>query len=198
MIGFLQGFVQWKADNKIIINTGGTGYLVNICHSERIPKLNEEIELYIYTYVRDDAFDLYGFFSMEERELFSTLLSVSRVGPRAGVNILSTLTYDEFINAILMEKIAVLKQVSGIGPKTARRLILELQSKVEELSQQHGSFQEDNTGQTTGEDLYQALMGLGYSRQEITKAVKELEFAENISLEDKIKMVLSYFGRESL
>ena len=193
MIGFLEGRVRWKTEDKIIVKCGGTGYLVHICHPQKISDTGEMVELFVYTYVRDDAIDLYGFLTMKERELFSTLLSVSRVGPRAGMNILSTLNYDQFVKAILTEEINVLKQVSGVGPKTARRLILELQGKIEELGERYGA----SVDQTAGQELFQALTGLGYTREEVSGAVEELDFPEVISLEEKIKRVLSYLGKES-
>lgn len=196
MIGYLEGKVRWKTKNKVIINVRGTGYLVFVSDQYQIPQKEEQISLYIYTYVREDTFDLYGFSSMKERELFDILLSVSRVGPKAGMNVLSTLKYDEFIKAILTEKITVLKQVSGIGPKTAKRLILELQGKIEDLGQEFR--QTGLPGEDTNDDLYEALNSLGYSQREIDRVLPEIDFAKQATLEEKIKQTLSYLGKENV
>ncbi len=196
MIGYLEGEIKWKTGNKVIITSGGTGYLVFVSDLINLPDPGGEIELFIYTYVREDTLDLYGFNSMKERELFDILLSVSRVGPKAGISVLSTLRYEEFINAIMTEDTSVLKQVSGIGPKTAQRLILELEEKISELGQEYQSTETD-TGKVPDDDLYEALNSLGYTRSEINSALHEIEFSAGSSLEEKIKKTLSYLGKES-
>lgn len=193
MIGYLKGRVIWNNDNKIIINVNNVGYQVEIADSNHIHLNSKEIELYIYTYVREDTLALYGFKTLEERKLFITLLSISGIGPKAAANILSSLSYDKFINAILTENVAVLKQISGIGPKTAQRLILELKSKVEDLAV---NLNMEIKSQTYDKDLYDALTGLGYSATEIDKAVESLSLDYSKNIETKIKEVLSYLGKE--
>ncbi len=193
MIGSIEGKLSWRSENKIIIDTGGVGYLVEVTDFLNIPAVGEKIGLYIYTYVREDTLKLYGFKTMEERELFKVLLSVSRIGPAAASSILSTLSYNEFIKAILEENIQVLKEVSGIGKKTAQRLILELKSKVENLGREI-----EVTGRKIQDtdELYEALQGLGYSSREISGALDDVKLKEEDRLEDKIKKVLGYLGRE--
>lgn len=194
MIGYLEGTLSWQSGQKIIIDVNGVGYLVEVTGFNKILQVGDRINIFVYTYVRDDALHLYGFDTMAERKLFSTLLTVSRIGPRAALNILSSLSYGRFINAILTEDIAVLKEVSGIGPKTAQRLILELKSKVEEMSSDMQIAVP--RGQQSGE-LYEALNNLGYSNSEINKALSGIDFAAEDMLEDKIKQVLSYLGKEN-
>ncbi|MTI61313.1 MAG: Holliday junction branch migration protein RuvA [Firmicutes bacterium] len=193
LIGYLDGQVQWYKGNTVIVNINGIGYYVEVTDAAIIPEVGKGIKLYIYTYVREDALSLYGFKEIEERELFTTLLTVSGIGPKAALNILATLSYDSFINSILTENLAVLKQVSGIGPKTARRLILELQGKVGELannlSQGIIKFSDD-------EEIHLALQGLGYSPQEIKQTLSGMEFAENTTIEEKIKKALTRLGKE--
>ena len=196
MIGSLNGKIKTKFENKLIIEVNGVGYLVEVADMSRIEAESKESHLYIYTYVREDQLDLYGFKTMEERQLFKILLSVSRIGPKAAINILSHLSYDRFINAILTENIAVLKEVKGIGPKTAQRLVLELKNKVDELAK-NISIDENETNQDD-EELYDAILSLGYSRKEIDKAKNDIDFAQDENLENKIKKVLSALGKESL
>lgn len=194
MIASLNGRLSYKSDNQIIVDVSGVGYLVETTDLSVLPEIGEKIELYIYTYVREDAIDLYGFPTMEERQLFKILLSVSRIGPKAGINILSNLSFENFINAIMTENIAVLKEIKGIGPKTAQRLVLELKSKIDELAQEH---QFKQSGKADSEELFEALNNLGYSRKEVSEALKELDLSDDVQLEDKIRKVLSYLGKES-
>ncbi|MFW5999749.1 MAG: Holliday junction branch migration protein RuvA [Halanaerobiaceae bacterium] len=194
MIGYLEGTVSWVSEESVIVNVDGVGYLLQIAGDLNLFSPGEKVSLYVYTYVREDSLRLYGFEKMEERELFSTLLSVSGIGPSAATNILAVLSYQRFVNAILTENLAVLQEVSGIGPKTARRLVLELQGRAEDLAR---SMQMDNIDQTAETDLYEALGNLGYSRQEIDGALSELNLDQELQLEEKIREVLSYLGRES-
>ena len=199
MIGYLEGILAHQLKSKVIIDVKGVGYLVYPVTRGELPGVGEDVSLYIYTYVREDTLDLYGFNSLKERELFSILISVSRIGPRAALNILSVLSYQEFIDAILAEKIEVLKQVSGVGPKTASRLILELKEKIKKLGgAESPAFAETISGKTGGNnELYQALNNLGYSRREVEEAIGGINLEENDKIEEKIKKVLSYFARES-
>ena len=196
MIGSLRGNIDKIIDNQLIINVNGVGYLVEVADIVDFTQDSKEIFLYIYTYVREDQLSLYGFKSIEERQLFEILLSVSRIGPKAAINILSNLSYDRFINAILTEDISLLKEVKGIGQKTAQRLILELKNKVDELAK-NISIEKPQEVQDD-EELYDALLSLGYSAKEVDKALKEIDLSKDDSLEDKIRKVLSTLGKESL
>src|SRR6056297_1098145 len=195
MIGYLEGKLIFHKNDSIIIDVNGVGYQVRIPGIYSNKDINKKLELFIYTYIREDAMQLYGFETFEEKKLFKTLLSVSRVGPSAAMNILSSLAYERFINAILSENVAVLKEVSGIGPKTAQRLILELKSKIEDMLPEL-QIEKGKSMKKYDEDLYEALTQLGYSTQEIDKAVNNLDLDTEMKLEDKIKNVLSYLGRE--
>lgn len=196
MIGSLRGKIKTKFESQLIIEVNGVGYLVEVADITRLAPEGKESHLYIYTYVREDQLALYGFQTMEERQLFEILLSVSRIGPKAAINILSHLSYDRFINAILTENIAVLKEVKGIGPKTAQRLVLELKNKVDELAKNINIEKSEDSQED--EELYDAVLSLGYSRKEIDKAKTNVDFKEDENLETKIKKVLSALGKESL
>jgi len=196
LIGSLRGKIKTKFESQLIIEVNGVGYLVEVADITRLAAEGKKTHLYIYTYVREDQLALYGFQTMEERQLFEILLSVSRIGPKAAINILSHLSYDRFINAILTENIAVLKEVKGIGPKTAQRLVLELKNKVDELAKNINIEKSENSQED--EELYDAILSLGYSRKEIDKAMANVDFKDNENLEIKIKKVLSTLGKESL
>lgn len=197
MIGSLDGEITWKVENKLIVDVSGVGYMVETADMNELPPVGEKVFLYIYTHVREDQLALYGFKAVEERQLFEILLSVSRIGPKAAINILANLSYDRFINAVLTENIALLKEVKGIGQKTAQRLILELKSKVDELSQ-NIDVKEGEKDSKADDQLYDALLGLGYSAREVDKSLSEITFNQEESLEDRIKKVLSSLGKESL
>ncbi|MFW6006464.1 MAG: Holliday junction branch migration protein RuvA [Halanaerobiales bacterium] len=199
MIGSLSGVLKWHSRNKIIIEVSGVGYLLEIYDLFKCPQVGEDIDIFVYTYVREDTLDLYGFQTMTERELFVTLLSVSRIGPKAAMNILSSLPYDEFVKAILSENVAVLKKISGIGPKTAQRLILELQNKIDDLAEKTElSIMDKNMEDLKNKELHEALNNLGYSNKEINHALSNVDMDQDTGLEDKIKKILSYLGKESI
>lgn len=195
MIGHLEGKLIYNNESNIIIDVNGVGYQVEVPNVYTKKDLNKKLELFIHTYIREDALDLYGFETAEEKKLFKTLLSVSRVGPKAAMNVLSSLSYERFINAILSENVSVLKEVSGIGPKTAQRLILELKSKIEDMLPEL-QIDKGKSMKKYDEDLYEALTQLGYSKREVDKAIENLELDTELELEEKIKNVLSYLGRE--
>ncbi len=197
MIGYLEGELTWQSDHQIIININGVGYLVEVTELFSSSHMGEKVSVYVYTYIREDALKLFGFETMEERELFKTLLSVSRIGPRAGLNILSTLSYNRFVNAIMTENVSVLKEVSGIGPKTAQRLILELKNKIDDLARDIQISSVEKSSVTRDEELYEALNKLGYSNREVERAWASIDIEDDTRLEEKIKKVLSYLGKES-
>lgn len=193
MIAYLKGQIIWNKGNKVILNVDNIGYLIELTDPSLVNGSDRELELYIYTYVREDVLDLYGFRNLEERELFITLLGVSGIGPKAGLKILSTLSYDKFVDAIITENVSTLKQIPGVGLKTAQRLILELKNKMKELA---SNYEIDVNNQVYDEDLYNALTGLGYTSTEIDKAIQDLKIDSSTMIEEKLKMVLSYLGKE--
>ncbi|MGM0445497.1 MAG: Holliday junction branch migration protein RuvA [Bacillota bacterium] len=195
MIGHIEGKIIYNNEGSIIVNVNGVGYQIKVPTLYTKKDINKKVELFIHTYIREDALDLYGFESPEEKKLFKILLSVSRVGPSAAMNILSSLSYERFINAILTENVAVLKEVSGIGPKTAQRLILELKSKIEDMLPEL-QLDKTKTMKKYDEDLYEALTQLGYSKREIDDAIDNIDLDPDKKLEQKIKEVLSFLGRD--
>ncbi len=195
MIGYLNGKVVEVKTEELIVSVNGVGYQVNLPAAFSYYQNGDDCELYIYTYVREDALELFGFKEKESKQLFIKLLSVSGIGPKVALSIISTLSPEKFAQAVINEDINVLKQVSGIGPKSGQRLILELQDKLDDILLASGS----GTGSKTlvhDDELYSALNNLGYQDSEINNAVHDLGSELSGELEDKIMQVLNYLGKE--
>ena len=201
MIYFVTGILSHTEDNYIVIEAHGVGYKImvpeNVMYS--LPKLGESIKLYTYFHVREEQQHLYGFSSLEDKNIFTTLTSVSGVGPKVGIKILSTIETRDLIAAILQENITTLTSVSGVGKKMAERMIIELKDKLAKLfptlpesSGNHPGLQKVSKEMT--QDLTLALKTLGYSKDEIRKAVTAASdsLKESQSLEQSIKILLKY------
>jgi len=181
MIGKLTGNVDEKDLNRVVIDVNGVGYEVTVPRSTmaKIPAVGERVKLFVYTYVREDTLTLYGFSTREEKELFQIVLGVSGVGPKLAMSILSDLTADAFKRAIMEQDIMALSKISGVGKRTAERLVLELKGKfkVEEVGEEAEIDGFAGAGDAYSEALA-ALQALGYTLDEaessLARAVKSL------------------------
>lgn len=135
MYDFIEGELVRYSEQAVVIETGGIGFSINPSRSalDGLPGLGEKAKLYVHQEVKEDDVSLYGFADREERKLFREAISVSRIGPKTGLQILSSMDDKEFRRAIMDEEEATLTSVKGIGKKTARRLILELGDKISDL-----------------------------------------------------------------
>ena len=135
MYAFLQGKLHSKKSGEAIINCSGVGYLVNISMQtfDKLPEVNAEVFLNTYLIVREDAHLLFGFFDNQELELFKLLISVSGVGPKVSLGILSSIAPTELCNCIVRNDLLKLQKLPGIGKKTAERIVLELRDKITKL-----------------------------------------------------------------
>lgn len=133
MIGHLRGKLLEKHPNQLLLEAGGVGYEVQIPVStfSALPDAGSEIILRIHTHVREDAFSLFGFLSLEEKQLFEKLISVSGIGPKLAITVLSGLPTAELVGAIREGKLAELVRIPGVGKKTAERMLLELRDKLD-------------------------------------------------------------------
>ena len=149
------------------------------------------MKLYTHLHVREDDLSIYGFGSLDELKLFETLISVSGLGPKTAMGMLSAMSADQVAMAIASGSVEILTTIPGIGKKTADRLILELKDKVGGvmISTPAGRAAQENA------DVITALVSLGYSVQETTRAVNSLPTGKKLSLEDKVKMALQYLGK---
>lgn len=180
MIAYLSGKIFEKDANSVIVQTGGVGYEVTIPLSTfyELGDVGTDAELRIYTYVREDSFQLFGFKTLQERELFLKLITVSGIGPKVAISMLSAIKADEIVAAIRTENLVLLTSIPGIGKKTAERLVIELRDKVAALSASAiagGSVDIPPTGSTNEiyEDAISALVNLGYQRNAAEKALKK-------------------------
>lgn len=181
MIAYLSGKLLEKEANSVIVDVNGVGYEVAIPLSTfyELGELGSDVALRIYTYVREDTLSLFGFKTMREKELFLKLISVSGIGAKSGIGILSGMSADEIINAIRSNNLVRLNSIPGIGKKTAERIVIELRDKINTISA--GVSETSPTSETptisSGNDVYDdavsALTNLGYQRQFAEKALNQ-------------------------
>lgn len=195
MIGFLRGILALKGEGSIIIDVGGVGYRV-IVPSNTSAYLNsegQEITVYTTMIVREDDVSLYGFSGRNELDAFRKLISVSGVGPKAGIAILSAFTYDQLQQAIIFEDAKALQKANGIGKKTAERIVLELKDKFGAGVAADGIVDIDSdTALATSNERSEAISGLvalGYTRGEATSALAGVK-GDNLTAEEYIKKAL--------
>jgi Holliday junction DNA helicase RuvA len=188
MIGSLSGKISHKGTGYIILNAGNVGYKVFITPTLWASyKVNQEISLVTHTYVREDQITLYGFPTLSELEFFELLLTVSGVGPKSAVGIMSLASLEMIKSAIVSEDPTVFTKVSGIGRKTAERVIVELKEKLKDEASTAPVAREHS-------DALDALIALGYSQQEAREALKAVPKEVSI-LQEKIKIALKKLGR---
>lgn len=173
MIGSLEGRLASKSIDEVVIEVGGVGYNVAIPLStyEALPSEGEETKLLTHLHVREDELTLYGFATGRERRLFKTLIGVTGIGPRLALHVLSRLTPERFVGAVLRQDLATLTGISGVGKKTAERMILELKDKVVDIAAAEGA-EEGARLTTSGEDAVKALIALGIGRRAAEGAVR--------------------------
>jgi Holliday junction DNA helicase RuvA len=194
MIAFLSGKILEKHANTVIVDVGGVGYEVTIPLSTfyELGEVGADVSLRIYTHVREDAIQLFGFKTMHERDLYLKLLSVQGIGAKSGITMLSGMNADEIIGAIRTDNLARLTAIPGVGRKTAERLVIELRDKVGELSV--GAPGSQTSGKPTDavfEDALSALTNLGYQKNAAEKALKQ-------AVDDGTEMTVQKLLRRSL
>jgi len=170
MIAFLKGNIIQKTSNKVILDVGGVGYCAFIPLSTylKLGETNSQEELYIYMHVTDNTLALYGFHSQDEKELFLKLIGISGIGPKSALNVLSGIETGDLKEAIQNSDVARISLIPGIGKKTAIRIALELQEKLEKKEEILAA-----PGYKEREDLISALVNLGFKRKEVEKIVDD-------------------------
>jgi Holliday junction DNA helicase RuvA len=197
MIYSLNGHIEKKLPPHLVVNVNGVGYFVQ-CPLQLINSLkeNDAIKLVIYHHFRDDAQQLFGFETVKERELFELLISVSGIGPKVALGILSSVKISDLISAIQSDNIMLITQCPGVGKKTAERLVIELKDKVKGVVMGAPTVVSPTASLPAhdSDDIVMALRQLGYQKDEIRrgfmKHAKELSTVE--SIEDQIKILLKY------
>ena len=192
MIATLEGILEYRGDDSVIINVGGIGFRVYVptSTSGQLGAVKGRVSLYTHLHVREDNISLYGFASSEELTLFKSLISVTGIGAKLALALLSALNPGQLVMAITSGDIDLLSQTPGIGKKIASRLVVELKGKLE-------NDWRDVALPLAPErvDVIAALTGLGYSVMEATKAISKLPDSEGLSLEEKVKMALQQMAR---
>lgn len=197
MFAYIKGTLEMKLNNYVVIETGGIGYKIYMTDTsiDKIGDIGKVVKVHTYYYVREDNISLYGFLTNEELKMFELLLSVSGVGAKSAITILSCIEPSEFAIAIISNDIAKMKKVKGVGAKTAERIILELKDKLKDYDRAEIENKQNNKIQTEQKimEAISALQVLGYNRREIVNAIEKIN-TEKLEVEQIIKKALSLLG----
>jgi Holliday junction DNA helicase RuvA len=190
MIAYLSGTIKAKDTTSVIIDVSGVGYKVSmpISNLAKLGQVGQGCEVLIHTHVREDEISLYGFSAPEELQMFEKLLTISGIGPKVALSVLSASNIEQLQNAIMSGSTDVLTKISGIGKKTAERIVLELRGKVSDVLDSGGS------GESGESELYDALSALGYDSSEIRPTLKDIP-KEFSSITEKVSWALKRMGR---
>ena len=201
MYAYIKGELAEINTDHIVIEAGGIGYQVFISLQtfDYLPSVGENLKIYTYLYLREDAMILYGFLTKDDLELFTLLISVSGIGPKGGLAILSTLEADDLRFAILSGDAKAISKAPGVGGKTAQRVILELKDKLSledafEAKTEHVQKNAAAAGGSVKNDAVMALTALGYSSTESLKAVSAVEITEDMDVEEVLKAALKHLS----
>ena len=190
MIYSLSGKLDFKRQGFVVVEAGGVGYKIfvssKVAHS--LPQIGSEVKLFTYFYTREDSTELYGFIEEKELGFFSKLISISGVGPKTALGILAVSSIDQLAAAINTGKTDLLTKVSGIGKKTAERIILELKGKVEGIASEETAAQMESDM-----DIEDALVALGYTKQQSRTAISHID-PKITNFEDKAPNVRYLLG----
>jgi len=194
MISFIRGELAAVESDMALIDVAGVGYGVFMPNQllERLPSIGQEVKLFTYLNVREDAMQLYGFFRKDELEIFKLILGVSGIGPKGGLNILSLLSVDELRFAVLSGDVKAISKAQGVGKKTAEKLIIELKDKLkieDMIPITHEDVIDTSTQRGVQGEAIQALVALGYGNTESLQAVRQIEIG-NKSVEEVLKEAL--------
>ena len=193
MIAHLRGKLISKQPNQAIVEAGGVGYEVSISIPtfSDLPAMGTDVALYIHTHVREDALALFGFLRAHEKQLFEKLISVSGIGPKLAITILSGMQAEAMVAAIKGNNVALLTRIPGIGKKTAERMVLELRDKLEGF----GVAAQAAVASPVEEDVISALVNLGYNRALVEKAVSRLENNSEQSFDSLFRKALAALAK---
>ncbi|MBU1095270.1 MAG: Holliday junction branch migration protein RuvA [Bacteroidetes bacterium] len=192
MIGQLTGKIIKKKPTQVILDVNGVGYIVNITLNTFDKISNEEnfVSLHTHLQVREDSMDLFGFFTVSEKEMFELLISISGVGPKLAQGILSGIQIDELKDALRNGNLSRMIAIPGVGRKTGERLIVELREKVDKVSSEFDSISKEKF--TIKNDAVAALTSLGYNQKNAERIIRQiLDANSTLTIEELIKEALS-------
>ena len=209
MLAYIKGKLEMKMTGYVVIDVGGLGYKVFMSEAgiENVGNIGETVKVHTFYRVREDDISIFGFNTLEELKMFELLLGVSGVGARTALTMLATCTPSEFALAVVSEDVKALTSIPGIGPKSAKRIILELKDKikkeqeVEAIKEQIDKKQKEDSKFNGAIEIREkineaiaALQVLGYNKKEVEKVFEKLDFKE-LSTEELIKKGLSLLSR---
>lgn len=198
MIGFVNGEIEDLYEEQVLIDCGFMGYNIFVCKNV-IEKcsVGDEIKLYTYLNVREDAMNLFGFLTKDELKIFKLLITVNGIGPKGALAVLTTMSPNDLRYAISTEDSKMISKVPGIGAKTAQKVILDLKDKIDinfvvdgnenDMEYEHHN---NNDHDEIIEEAMEALVALGYTQKEITKIIKSCDLTMCATTEDVIKVIL--------
>lgn len=201
MYAYIKGTLEIKTAEYVVVETGGIGYKIFMSETaiDKLSEIGSVVKIHTYLKVREDDMSLYGFNTNEELRMFELLLSVSGVGAKSAIVILSNITPSSFALAVITDDVGKLKKLPGIGPKTAQRIILELKDKLKAVQDTDKGELEEMLSKKEADsekisEAMSALQVLGYTRKEIEKAFEKFDKAE-LSVEDIIKKGLLFLAK---
>lgn len=196
MISYIKGILEDMSPGMVVVDNHGIGYQMMVpMRGESFPKIGQEIKIYTHMHVREDDVSLFGFLSKEEKEAFELLIGVNGIGPKVGLSVLSTLSVYELKMAVISEDVKTISKTPGLGPKGAKKLILELKDKLsfEELEEDGVGAEIFDTSADSSDSVIitiEGLVSLGYSKSEAAIAVNKVEDAKDLTPEELLKKAL--------
>ncbi|MCD8122263.1 MAG: Holliday junction branch migration protein RuvA [Clostridiales bacterium] len=205
MFSYIKGELAEVFEGGVVVEAGQIGWNISVPVSvlDRLPRIGSEVKIFTSFQVREDAMTLYGFLSRQDQRMFEELLGVSGIGPKAALGILSSLTPDDLRLAILSEDARAIAKAPGVGPKTAKRIILDLKDRVkaEDVlpamvagAGGAGAQAAGSLADGAAREAAEALVALGYSASEAMKAVRQVERADEMTAEAVLKASLKYLA----
>lgn len=197
MISYIKGILEDMSPGMVVVDNHGIGYQMMVpMRGESFPKIGQEIKIYTHMHVREDDVSLFGFLSKEEKEAFELLIGVNGIGPKVGLSVLSTLSVYELKMAVISEDVKTISKTPGLGPKGAKKLILELKDKLsfEELEEDGVGAEIFDTSADSSDSVMitiEGLVSLGYSKSEAAIAVNKVEDAKDLTPEELLKKALN-------
>lgn len=191
MIAFIKGIVFSYTLNTVIIDNQGIGYEIFFAHPDAI-RLNQEVMIYTYQHIREDENSLFGFLSIEEKDLFEKLISVKGIGPKTAMGILGAASLDQLINSIEQGEVNALKKMPGIGAKAASQIILDLKGK---LVHPENTDKKEILNREL-DDAIEALKALGYKPAELSGVIKVLKSEEGKTTDEYVRLGLQHLLKQ--
>lgn len=204
MYAYIKGILEEITEDAVVVEAGAIGYNIKVSAStaDLLPGIGSEVKVYTYTLVREDAFSLYGFLTRDDLDIFKKLITVSGIGPKGGLAILSVMSADALRFAVMAGDAKAIAKAPGVGAKTAERVILDLRDKISLEDTLRGMGGDLGSGQAadasgTADNLMkreaiEALVALGYSASDATAAVKKVEAGAEATSETILKQALKY------